>query len=994
MALLWTADFSYAGADGLDNIRAQGGTPTGMTDGVHRVTDATAPGGNYINLSSTGTLTYPMSALKFNMDKGAVEFWLYVPAGFHFGIDVENADKNRAILRFAWTASLYLNIQTAQAGHYNRIYAVMPDSVSSHQSATAGIGHMSWAAETWHRVIFFWDRSSPTTTDNYMAFKIDGVFDNVAKDYSHIEDAIDTNQVITLLTLGGTNRWGGRFAGLKTYSDPIDAANCLLPVGAVPPTTSTYFNLQDNGLTDEDTFRSYCPDGDGFASPWETHNSPEPISYPLWARPTDCGTYNADDDYTFFNRPEIEYVYPNYVPDADDVADTYPTHNPVAAWTWQAAKGEIANLFFNLYTKDGAGITGATIQIDQVNGFSSNTIPASACDLTIVYNWFQSGAQDGADSFLSYRPELLRYNDTDNGEGSPGRIELNTNFLQGQFHAPDWATDTKVTTNLLPATSRQFCLTVTVPADCPAGTYSTTVTLYDGETVMATRQLNLQILTFSLSDGGKQHSAQWNPMPLAWFCQSGVGFDDIDDMWTMTRDRLIAVKNMGISLLIIADNYRTGGLGTYPNIGSYWTDSSLCDTLNTAPFDGTKKDVSTYSNVVMNLVAAAKAAGIEEVCLWSAGWTDEGTKDLYDDDIIAGINALKAAGYSGYIMSHDEFGQSLCDTSWDGNFGYITRVVDPLDIDNAIAPFDGNHILIDNGSIWVETDPENPGVGNLYDIVDYLGGGVVKIAENPGTLTGAWCCSGDHIKMVRTIYDNGGICLASRSNFFPTHKSYCNHFPVSSREGIHDIILLRGGGGRAEEMMYDTDASEITDSTESEYYQCLDDVRLNKFRHGAGYLIYLSGLYSKGQRGSHPTFINEVGNFYCEPHVGHRTGFFYENQHDVVWTLQAKSFMEGVRDGKYLYTWKDYYDGCTNPVEAAASKAVIDGILANYMEDTYSPFDAGCRRTAYQYKDDRKTIIAEIQNLRDLSAGRAKVLGSVVAKVNGKLARKVNGVRI
>jgi len=82
-------------------------------------------------------------------------------------------------------------------------------------------------------------------------------------------------------------------------------------------------------------------------------------------------------------------------------------------------------------------------------------------------------------------------------------------------------------------------------------------------------------------------------------------------------------------------------------------------------------------------------------------------------------------------------------------------------------------------------------------------------------------------------------------------------------------------------------------------------------------------------------------------------------------TMQWEAAREGIKDGKYLATWKHYKDklAAKDPVAARQSEAAVNKILERYKDKAVTNNPAAYRNSMAQYEIDRNTIINEIHKL-------------------------------
>jgi len=81
--------------------------------------------------------------------------------------------------------------------------------------------------------------------------------------------------------------------------------------------------------------------------------------------------------------------------------------------------------------------------------------------------------------------------------------------------------------------------------------------------------------------------------------------------------------------------------------------------------------------------------------------------------------------------------------------------------------------------------------------------------------------------------------------------------------------------------------------------------------------------------------------------------------------MQWEAAWEGIKDGKYLATWKYYRDKAApiNPALAQQSQRTVNNLLEHYRDRAISVNNAAYRNTMAQYEADRRSIIGEIEKL-------------------------------
>jgi hypothetical protein len=150
------------------------------------------------------------------------------------------------------------------------------------------------------------------------------------------------------------------------------------------------------------------------------------------------------------------------------------------------------------------------------------------------------------------------------------------------------------------------------------------------------------------------------------------------------------------------------------------------------------------------------------------------------------------------------------------------------------------------------------------------------------------------------------------------------------------------------------------------YWQCRD-AQTNRYL--CGYFLWLTDLdgisihlYRAG--GSKGQFYNDFDwtgpTRRFRPYV-----LAYPSVEGPVPTMQWEAAREGIKDGKYLATWKFYRDqaAAKNPPLARRSEEVVNQILAHYKDNVLTTNSAAYRNSMAQYEADRQIIIKEITNL-------------------------------
>ncbi len=229
----------------------------------------------------------------------------------------------------------------------------------------------------------------------------------------------------------------------------------------------------------------------------------------------------------------------------------------------------------------------------------------------------------------------------------------------------------------------------------------------------------------------------------------------------------------------------------------------------------------------------------------------------------------------------------------------------------------------------------------------------------------------EHIKKSMVIHRIGGKVVtstdkASSDALDDPHNSVYRSFPAGTYEPLNWAIYPFW-----EKYPNDLMAGRVQknpNKIETYYWQGRDENPQTN-RYLCGYFLWLTGLdgpsihlYRSG--GSKGQFYNDFE--WTGPDRRIRPDVLsYPSVEGPAPTFQWEATREGIKDGKYLATWKYYKDEAakTNPTLAQQSEAVINNILEHYRDRVPTQNHAAYRNSMGQYEADRQTIINEIKKL-------------------------------
>lgn len=499
----------YESFDSFDSIKANGGT-------YRNITLVAGKSGTGALIQGSGSLVYPAKD-HFNFQKGTIEFWIKPNWDGRYSLP----SLQRYLLKVLWgtTQSLFVPIlsysppgskvgnimmpQFNDRGTYNRrLVTKEPYTI------------MQWQANTWRKVVIYWDFTIPDDPINgnqsYLVAQIDGTYTTFMRVGGVVPEApIDNAQII----VGATDSTG-RYSADAVIDELKIYDTSLLPVVPFPE-----YQYNPFYPATEATFRSLFKN-DGFCENFKTYNTD----------PADCpklsDVINPGENVLFFKRPAFEAVYENYVPQAAEIGNQLD---------YQAPQGECGTIFFNVYSR--VDLNSVNVTYTDFQGVSG-IIPKANFDLRVVKNWFQAarGASTVADQLPVYVPGLLLHND---------QIPLETDQTLSQIKVPSLPILDHVETKIRQYTSRQFAMIVKVPEGTPSGYYFSTIVLSADGIAPQTLTLNLEVLPFMLKDTGKTYTI-WHMMDTDKNYAKAMRLN----IWDILRMDMVDIKNHGLNSII------------------------------------------------------------------------------------------------------------------------------------------------------------------------------------------------------------------------------------------------------------------------------------------------------------------------------------------------------------------------------------------------------------------------------------------------------------
>jgi hypothetical protein len=480
-------------------------------------------GTNALLVPASGTATFPCAS-NIDPNKGTIVMWVK-PTWDGKPLSSSNGG-NKSFFFTQLNALTSFRVET-MAGTYGisyvRIEFYIPIAGVSTQYRILGYPPIcaEWEAGQWHKLRVFWDFTLGAGL-NYITGQVDGIFLNLG-DAKELPEVNGGESIVladgAVFYLGGN---GSATRNIDGYIDSIDIDDSSLI--AVNP--ADVYQVADPWVVGSDAEQKSLFSGDGFCSFWETHAT----------EATDCLERSTGADVVFFQKGPLEFVYPGYVPTAGEIK---------TSMSYQAAKGENLNLWFNVHTK--VALNNVVVTKSDFTG--PETIGAANLDLRVVKNWY---CGYGGNGLLQYYPGPLMHDD---------RVELETINPTDDptlFHGSTWPYQscpvlTQVETAFAASTAKQFSLNVKVPISAKAGVYSCTITIDADEIEAQTLTLSLEVVSFSLQVPAKIFSINYAALDadIYWMYQ-----DETYNEWeTRVTSYLQNLYDHGMNTLMLYGGY-------------------------------------------------------------------------------------------------------------------------------------------------------------------------------------------------------------------------------------------------------------------------------------------------------------------------------------------------------------------------------------------------------------------------------------------------------
>ncbi len=435
------------------------------------------------------------------------------------------------------------------------------------------------------------------------------------------------------------NRWAkdrpahAIFDSLRVWDTP------LLPVSPFP---QHFFNPADPASIA--TFDALYAN-DGFCSAHETHAT----------QPADCPILSTDiapgEDVIFFERPQFEWVLPNYVPKKPEIKTTFKYRVPL---------GEYETVFFNIYSR----IDLNNMVINNTKLIGPDIIAKKHLDLRVVYNWWQNSLDGTAATALPfYAPELMLHKDTIPNPQFDKTI--------GQFKIPTLVSQDHVDTAMQAYTAKQFSLTIYVPPGTPPGDYTgiASITADELKTPLFIN-LHFSVLPFTLRDS--------RSIAMPWL--------SLDDIWYYSRPSAMNLNYWLIYQKIMEEMTKYGIYGVQHCCVNDYDAGHKGNTLHGQAFVIAKM---AYSDFIKKKVQLSQKAGMKMVCIY-AGFRPATRNLEYTPELVA---LMQSYGFDPWLMGQDEFGVP---GNVDNQVGISARVksIGGLILTNTVYK---NAVLLDGG---------------------------------------------------------------------------------------------------------------------------------------------------------------------------------------------------------------------------------------------------------------------------------------------------------
>ena len=187
--------------------------------------------------------------------------------------------------------------------------------------------------------------------------------------------------------------------------------------------------------------------------------------------PVDRSYLDPYPDYALYTRSYLEHILPDVVPEAHEITTTISTF---------ATPGEYEPLSFAIYAQ--RTLTEVVVSVSDLAHWS-HVVPASEIDLRVVRVVAKRLDNHSAPEQTELAPEILDYGYASTPQDIPAE------------------------------TSKQYWLIIHVPSETPPGDYQGTITIAPANAPMATLNLTLTVLPFTLQESPtRSHSIGYRPL--------------------------------------------------------------------------------------------------------------------------------------------------------------------------------------------------------------------------------------------------------------------------------------------------------------------------------------------------------------------------------------------------------------------------------------------------------------------------------------------------
>ena len=845
---------------------------TALDNGVNvnagGVTYTPTPLGNGLILNADTVISFPVAG-NFDMARGSITFWVRPNwdgngSGFHPLLQFVDASQSKLVInKTAWGATDYVwvnrdtDLTDALAGPNVSSTYMSPNPVES------------WVAGEWHFVEAHWDSTAGTP---WIALLIDG---------THIK----TNHVAMDAAVFDAERF---FFGAADLTAGFDGVLDEMRIYGAPQFDANRPYLRYAALTRHD----------GIQQPHETPaNSPDGTILDPSVAPA--------QDIIFFEQPPYATVLESTHPVAGDVR---------TSMTYQAARGDTLSLFFNVHTRVELGETLLIIDDNALRNGADTlprnpTLPDETLDLRVVRNWWQAGPSDWAprlSDWGDYMPELIVNDDTtvvDISEWNGGAEDSGGGVLVPVIdELPSFSMGTPLVvdakTNLSKHTSKQFVVTVEIPANAAPGTYSGNVSL-EAVGRSADLPITLQVLDFELAANDKETMIYHRAIRDVGSCYN-------------TNSSATKTPEEWCYELVTPENYQAE------------LDDLAAHGINGLFNYNDPADLTDARNMVQQLIDA----GIDRRIIFGHEFPAGG----YGSYSTAAAQALSEQGLTPSFYGFDEPGlrNKLSQHLQSADFVHAMEIDDPQ---NPGTPINAGAQLVNAIFPNVAACLRDGGINT-----DPLGG-----CESEAIL--------DNVLPTHQSIDvDPPTCSDTNANGDPI----CTppYYPQLDVENIQTEENSATNRQYYEDLMNGL----VTPPAYQTYYwqSRAEDPRMN--RYYAGVFLYLTDaegwmpyVYQHFGRETHP--YNDYPDRYNMT--------TYPSQDGPIATLQWEAMRDGLNDYRYLSTWRAHHAtmAVANPALASASAVIVDAAMAKYKLGRWSVMD---KVSIGQFNLDREIVQAEI----------------------------------